>query len=116
MLFRSRDRLEMDFSSSPSEEHTGESPDGQGDEVEKEGVQEEREKEEQEKDSMPTAEGPDNVTTVVEEASTSMYEQAGLAAGLDARSPTLPHMTPIRSKVISILTVYQVYLVSSLVD
>ena len=65
---------------------------------------------------MLAAEGPDNVTTVIEEASTSMHEQAGLAASLDARSPTLPHSTPIRSEVISVLMVYQVYLVSSLAD
>ena len=42
-----RDQLEMDFSSFPSKEHAGGSPEGQGDEVEKEGVQKEREEEKQ---------------------------------------------------------------------
>ena len=106
----------MDFSSSPSEEHAEGSPEGQGDEVEREGKQEEREEGEQEKDLVPAAEGLDNVKTVVEEARTSMHEQSGLAAGLDTGSPTLPHTTPIRSEVISIFTVYQVYLVSLLAD
>ena len=106
-----RDRLEMDFPSSPFEEPVGGSPAGQGDEVEKEGVQEEREEEEQEKDSVPVAEGLDKVTTVVEEASTSMHEQSGLAAVLDVGSPSPQHTTPIQSEVIAILTVYQVYLV-----
>ena len=107
-------RLEIDFSSSPYEEYFGGSLEGQGDEVEKEGVREEREEEEQKKDLVPAAEGLDNVTTIVEEASTSMHKQTGLAADLDAGSPTLPHTTPIRSEVISVLTVYQVYLVYSL--
>ena len=75
--------------------------------MEKEGTQEEREEEEeQKKDSVPIAEGLDNVTRVVEEASTLMHDQTGSATGLDAGSPTLTHTTPIRSEVISALTVY----------
>ena len=105
-----RERLDIDFSSSHSEEHAGESPEGEGEEVEKDGAQEEGEEEKQETDSVPAAEGLKTVKTVIEEASTSMQEQSGLAAGLDVGSPSLPHITSIQSEVIAALTVYQVYL------
>ena len=59
---------------------------------------------------MPAAEDPDNVKTIIEEASTSMQEQSCLVAGLDVGSPSLPHITPIQSEVIAAFTVYQVYL------
>ena len=59
---------------------------------------------------MPAAEGLDNVKTVIEEASTSMQEQLGLAVGLDVGSPSLSYITPIQFEVLAAFTVYQVYL------
>ena len=60
---------------------------------------------------MPATEGLENVTRVVEEASTSMHDQTGSTAGLDAGSPTLTQTTPIQSKVMSALEVCQIDLV-----
>ena len=92
-----RERFDVNFSSSHSEEHGG-SSEGRGEEVEKEEEREER----QETDSMPAAEGLDIVKTVIEEASTSMQEKSGSIAGLDVESPILPQTTPIQSEVIVI--------------
>ena len=54
---------------------------------------------------MPTVEGLEDVIRVVKEASTSMHDQTGLAAGLDAGSLTLTHITPIQSEVMPALKV-----------
>ena len=72
-------------------------------EVEKEEEREEREEERQETNSMLAAEGLNIVKTVIEEASTSMQEKMGSAAGLDAESPSLQQTTPIQSEVIVVL-------------
>ena len=65
-------------------------------------------------DSVPAVEDLEDVTRFVEEASTSMHDQTGSAAGLDAGSPTLTHTTPIQSKVMFALRVYHIDLVFTL--
>ena len=47
--------------------------------MKKEGEQEEREEEKLETDSVPAAEGLNNVKTVIEEASTLVHQQLGFA-------------------------------------
>ena len=58
---------------------------------------------------MPAAEGLDTVKTVIEEASTSMQEKSGSAAGLDVGSLSF-QQTPIQSEVIIIFNGLLVHL------
>ena len=91
----SKERIDMGFTPSQSEERNEEGPHGQEEEVEKE---EEKEEGRQATDSVPAAEDQSSVQHDIGGASTSMQETLVPAAGLDAAS-SIPQSTHIQSEV-----------------